>query len=241
MAGTSDDNSTYLLLYAIRALVARHCGFSPEAERLTIQYANKGHFRRYKFSGGHIDPRHWGACHEELGFYIPVDFERNTVKYVRLPAPEATSYTTRLRLDDLLEPFYSPAYVEMREVRLARDDVLSMLRELGLLSSSEQPPASEPSPPPLPSPSSPQTSEQEPEPQPPAGRVTLKWWLPGALRRWPHDTTDTGGLDYIEFLQSKAPKKWERRSFQNELSLLRQTETGMAKLSKPKNFGKRRS
>jgi hypothetical protein len=142
MPGTSEDPSAdWPLLYAVRALVARYCSDSLEAERLIIAYANKWHFRRYKFSGGHIDPRHWGACHEELGFYIPVDFERSTVKHVHRPAAEASSYTTRLTLDDLLEPFYGPAYVEMREVRLARDDVLSMLRELSLLppASAEQP------------------------------------------------------------------------------------------------------
>ena len=136
MARTDGDTSTsseLMLLYAVRALVARCCGLIPEAERLILHYANKGHFKHFGGSGQVIDPRHWGACDEELGFYIPVDFERSTVKYVRLPAAQATSYTTRLRLDDHLEPFYGAAYAEMREASLARDQVFSMLRELELL------------------------------------------------------------------------------------------------------------
>jgi len=135
MAGTSKDTSDdRLLLYAVRALVTRYCGDLLEAERLIIQYANKGHFGRHAWSGGHIDPRRWGACHPELGFYIPVDFERSVVRHICLPAAQATSYTTRLALDDLLEPYMDRSNTEMREVCLARDDVLSMLRELGLLS-----------------------------------------------------------------------------------------------------------
>jgi hypothetical protein len=77
---------------------------------------------------------------------------------------------------------------------------------------------------------------------PPRGkRDTLKDWLPGALKRWPPDTTDMGTQDLIEFLQGKAPKAWKRHSIQNELSRLRRAETGMAELPKTKNFRKLRS
>ena len=144
MAGTSDDSSTpdnnWLLLYAALIFVARQCTAFPEgdrlieAARLIVEYANKGHFLRWKFDGAYIDPRHWGACHLEYGLYIPVDFYRNTVKYIRLPADQAEKYTTTLAQNDLLEPYQGPPYSEMSDVHIHRDDVVSMLRELGLLS-----------------------------------------------------------------------------------------------------------
>ena len=134
MAGTSDDNSTsvdWLQLYAVRALVARELRVTPlEAEELILEYASRGHFRRCGGSGSYIDPRHWGASHPELGVYVPVDFTRSVVRHISVPAAEATRYTLRLALDDHLEP-YKRSNVEMREAHLARDDVLSMLRELG--------------------------------------------------------------------------------------------------------------
>jgi hypothetical protein len=130
----SDDNSTpvvWLQLYAVRALVARELQVTPlEAEELILEYASRGHFRRCGGKGSYIDQRHWGASHPELGVYVPVDFTRSVVRHISVLAADATRYTTRLALDDHLEP-YKRSNVEMREAHLARDDVLSMLRELG--------------------------------------------------------------------------------------------------------------
>jgi hypothetical protein len=86
-----------------------------------------------------------------------------------------------------------------------------------------------------------EASERESQSQPSKSKVILKAWLPGAVKDWPPDATDTGALTYTEFLQSKAPKNWSVKSIHNELSRLRKIESGMDKLSKPKNFGKRRS
>jgi hypothetical protein len=144
MAGTIDRGSTPdLLLYAVRNLVARYCGSTAEAERLIVAYARKGHFRtvRGNVGSGHkfIGPRSWGYCNPELGIYVPVDFNNSGVKYIRTLASEAELYSTRLATDELLEPFSGPPYSEMHQVRLARDEVLSMLRELGLLLPVEAP------------------------------------------------------------------------------------------------------
>jgi hypothetical protein len=149
MAKASDESSRsdLLLLYAARAFVARHCQPQSllEAERLIIEYANKEHFKRIAWDGDEriIEPRGWGTCNPELGVYVPVDFDRNTVKYIRTSAAEADWYSIRLAQDDLLKPYQGPSYQEMRNVRLARVELLSMLRELGLLVSSEQSAASE--------------------------------------------------------------------------------------------------
>jgi hypothetical protein len=71
----------------------------------------------------------------------------------------------------------------------------------------------------------------------PAGdRDTLKTWLPGAVEQWPPDKTDTGGLDLIEFYQSKAPKKWSRQYYHNALSQLRQDGVDIPPISRTKKF-----
>jgi hypothetical protein len=73
--------------------------------------------------------------------------------------------------------------------------------------------------------------------QKPAGNTgTLKAWLPGAVKRWPFETTDTGGLDYIEFLQSKAPEDWTRHYFQTEISLLRKAGVDIPPIGRTKKF-----
>jgi hypothetical protein len=135
MAGTSDSLSTSeeLLLVDVRALVAQACKSRSEAERLIIEYANKGHFKRVRGTGGYIDPRHWGFCDPGLGFFIPVNFDTSTVEYVRLPADKATSYLLRQQMDELLQKdFYGPPHEAMRLVRLWRSEVLSMLTKAGL-------------------------------------------------------------------------------------------------------------
>jgi hypothetical protein len=226
MAGTDDDNSTsvdWLQLYAVRALVARELQITPlEAEELILEYASRGHFRRCGGSGSYIDPRHWGASHPELGVYIPVDFNRGVVRHICLPAADATRYTLRLALDDHLEPYMDRSNTEMREACLARDDVLSMLRELGV------PPERAQADEPLTSEGAEESKsisapEAKPESAPAskpqlAKRVTLKNWLPDAVVRWPRDKVNAD--DYPKFLQLQAPQPWKKHSIQNELSIL---------------------
>jgi hypothetical protein len=77
---------------------------------------------------------------------------------------------------------------------------------------------------------------QAPASKPAGNTDTLKVWLPGAVERWPPDKTDTGGLDYIEFLQAKAPEEWSRHSYQNELSLLRNAGVKIPPVSRTKKF-----
>ena len=138
----------WLLLREVRDLVAKYCGGSvPEAERLIIEYAQKGHFRACRFHGDRsaslIQTRHWGAMHPELGLCIPVDFDNSTVTYMRREPP---SETTKLMMEDVHENLdqvleLPPPVFQMRLVRLSRDQVFSMLRMEGLLESSEQPSA----------------------------------------------------------------------------------------------------
>jgi len=154
MAGTSDDDSTpgeWLFLRAVRDLAAPYCGGSPAAaERMTIEYAQAGHFTQCRWHGDQLIPvRHWGAAHPEIGLFIPVDFTTNTVTYLRTePVSDVVTPAVARgqvwELEKTLEEFLlRPPYPEMRLVRLHRDEVLSMLRKAGLLLSAEMPAAAE--------------------------------------------------------------------------------------------------
>jgi hypothetical protein len=213
MAGT---DFVRLQLYAVRALVARELQVTPlEAEKLILEYASRGHFRRCGFRGSYIDPRHWGASHPELGVHVHVDFTRSVVRHILLPATEALRYTTRLALDDALEP-YKRSNVEMRKVCLARDDVLSMLRELvppewaqadkPLTSEREEKSKS------ISAPASKSASEsQSPK------KFTVKGWVSSAVKDYPRPR---GEKDYAGYLLERAPQKWSKHSIQNALSEL---------------------
>jgi hypothetical protein len=137
------EEVVWLFLREARDLVAKRCGESaPEAERLIIEYAQKGHFKRYRrHRDRSIPPRHWGAMHPEFGLYILVDFDNNTVMHVNAGP---SSETTKLMMEDVNERLEKvvelpPPVFQMRLVCLSRDEVLSMLRMEGLLESSEQP------------------------------------------------------------------------------------------------------
>ena len=126
-------NSDELLLVDFRAFIAQACKSLDEAERLVIEFANGGHLKHVRSTGGYIDPRHWGRCHEGLGSFTPVDFDNSMVRYIRLPADQARAYLLRQELDELLKKdFYGPSYKEMRLVRLWRSDALALLRWAGL-------------------------------------------------------------------------------------------------------------
>jgi len=137
----------WLLLRAVRDLVAEHCGGSTsEAEQLTIEYAQKGHFTTCRFHGDKTDklilPRHWGAMHPEVGLCIPVDFDNSTVTYMRGAPSSETAKLKMEEVDEKLEQVLElpPPVFQMRLVRLSRDQVFSMLRMEGLLElSGEQP------------------------------------------------------------------------------------------------------
>ena len=135
MAGIPDDSNTpdELLLVDVRDLIAQVCKSPDEAERLIIEFARKGGFTHVRCTGGFIDPRHWGLCHEGLGSFTPVDFDNSRVRYIRVPADQAGSYLLRQEMDELLaRDFYGPSRKEMRLVRLWRSEALALLRWAGL-------------------------------------------------------------------------------------------------------------
>jgi len=78
----------------------------------------------------------------EIGLCTPVDFDNNTVTYVRGDPP---SETTKLMLEDVDEHLEKvvelpPPVFQMRLVRLDREEVFSMLRREGLLELIEEQP-----------------------------------------------------------------------------------------------------
>src|SRR5262245_53155564 len=116
-------DSEWPLLSVVVAFVAHWCKGVPAAKALILEYARNGHFTEYRFesevglgpSARRIDPRHWSVSHPETGLYIRVDFECNTVTYIRgTPA----SYTFTLALEDRLERFLGPPLYQIRLVRL---------------------------------------------------------------------------------------------------------------------------
>jgi hypothetical protein len=135
MAGTSDDFSIgeeWPLLCDVRAFVTRYCKTETAAQELLLEFARKGHFKRYRWyapdaqrqlrEGAGIDPRLWG------GPAVVVDWDNSCVTYVRPGLREL-----RLDLYNELRDFLpaDPQY-RMLLVRLHRDDVLAMLRAVGL-------------------------------------------------------------------------------------------------------------
>jgi hypothetical protein len=133
----------WLFLREARDLVAKYCGGSiPEAERLIIEYAQKGHFKQYRGRGDRpIPPRDWGAEYPEHGLHIPVDFDNSTVTHVDVGPSSETAKLTMEDVNELLEKVVElpPPVFQMRLARLDRDEVFSMLRRAGLLELSEQP------------------------------------------------------------------------------------------------------
>jgi hypothetical protein len=126
-------NSDELLLVDVHDLVAQACKSPDEAEKLIIEFANRGGFTHVHSTGDYIDPRHWGRRHEGLGSFTPVDFDNSMVRYIRLPADQAGSYLLRQQIDELLrKDFPSRPYKEMRLVRLWRSEALALLRWAGL-------------------------------------------------------------------------------------------------------------
>jgi hypothetical protein len=117
MAGNDDDFSTgeeWWLLRDVRAFVARYCGSETAAQELLLEFARRGHFRRYRWfspedwgeqRGSGIDPHYWGD------WPVVVDCGASCVS-------SGWRGTTSYR---------------MLLVRLHCDDVLVMLRAVGLL------------------------------------------------------------------------------------------------------------
>jgi hypothetical protein len=137
----ADSKSTTLddewpLLSVVLAFVAQLCKSEPAAKALILEFARKGHFTQYRFvtdddpSARGIPPTSWGAGAPKIGLYVPVDFETNTVTYAR-GEPASTAFT--LELEDRLEGFLPPPFYQIRLVRLHRDEVMSMLFAVGLL------------------------------------------------------------------------------------------------------------
>jgi hypothetical protein len=144
MAETVDDFSTgeeWWLLHDVRAFVIRYCKTVTAAQDLLLEFARKGHFRRYRWhapagerGGIGIDPRLWG------GPPVVVDWDNSCARYERKVPSADFEQAALLALRDFLP---ADSQQRMLLVRLHRDDVLAMLRAVGLLV--------EPATPPLPS------------------------------------------------------------------------------------------
>jgi len=125
MTENTDANSTadddFLLLYDVRALVAQRTHSLPEAERLTIEFAQRGHFTKWDYRGDrYIPPEQWGRCYPKLGLSCPVDFDNSTVSYVYEGPP---SETVNLVWEDVweeVEKFARELAQEKREKKLRR-------------------------------------------------------------------------------------------------------------------------
>jgi hypothetical protein len=79
----TEAKTVWLLLRAVRDLVVS-CGVSvSEAELLIIDRVRSGHFTGFRFEGRLIAPGSWGTTEPLLGFFVPVNFDDSTVKYVR--------------------------------------------------------------------------------------------------------------------------------------------------------------
>jgi hypothetical protein len=176
----------WLLLRVVRDLVVS-CGVSaPEAELLINNRVRNGHFTGFRFEGSFIAPGSWGTAEPRLGFFVPVNFDDSTVKYVRtepildgLPpdiAREAAWHGEgALRA---LKDFLPPPYLGMHLVRLAQHEVLAMLDKAGL---SKPPEASTPAPAPM---SMPPTLTPSTSPTPTPPEPTPLELAPAAPRHW---------------------------------------------------------
>jgi hypothetical protein len=161
MAGTDDHNNIFdewLLLHDVLELVAQHCKSTRGAERLVIDRAQKGHFTQCRFEGDYISPRSWGAAYPKIGLYVSVDWDSSSVIYVR---GEPTSYAFTLALQEILEGFLPPPLQQMHLVRLAPGEVLSMLRNIGLMPRAPMLGPKAPQPPPEQSPPLPPASSSK--------------------------------------------------------------------------------
>lgn len=203
MAGTEHNNNTadeWVLLHDVRELVAQCCRSTRGAEWLVIDRARKGLFTQYRFEGDHISPRSWGAAYPKIGLHVPVDWNCSSVLYLR---GKPTSYAFTLELEEMLEEFLPPPIQEMHLVRLARAEVLSILRNAGLmpqtpmleLTTAQQP--SEPSLPPAP----PTTTSSSKQP----GRSPVQ-----AMRQWKRSERFEWLFDKID--QHPPPKEARQKS-----------------------------
>ena len=128
----------WLLLRVVWEIATVHCGGAEEAAGyLILEYANRGHFRRWGGSSnavpdrGPINPIFWGTVNGNVSY--PVDLINSRVAYVCEPI---SPYGTMGVVEEMLsEGGYLPEQSrhETTLVRLHRDDVASMLRAAGLL------------------------------------------------------------------------------------------------------------
>src|SRR5262245_33170582 len=93
MAGTDDDHNIgsehdRWLLMRVLPLMIKYCGSRRAAEELFYAYARKRHFTYCDWEGpssSRIGIDGWGTARWDLGFFIIVDWEANSVTYIRLP------------------------------------------------------------------------------------------------------------------------------------------------------------
>jgi hypothetical protein len=219
-----DDNSTleWLVLSKILARVVECVSSdSEEAVReLLLNYLDRGHIRWKAWKMRHGSWQ-WTVEAAEYFFWrkhddttIDVDWKNCSATRTG-PALEllGDGAAARVLSDD-------PVVLEAILISLCWNDVHDILQSLGFLAASA-PSLEPPSPPPqVPQPQAPQPKELESQnspPKQPASKVTLKGWLPDAIKHFPRPR---GEKDYAGYLLKRAPQPWSKHSIQNVLSEL---------------------
>jgi len=243
----TEDATTFrewLLLGTALARVIEYLGPGSEdaAKELLLEYLHRGEIpwdcRRLDFGDGwtaETAHRFFFECHESV--VHDVDWPNHRATRAGPVFMSVSAIGAKVLA-------YGPRTIlTAREIILHWPSILRILQSFGAApwstkspSLTEELPSESPAITPVPVSSTPSSQPETPKQKSAGNADTLKAWLPGAVERWPPDKTDTGGLDYIEFLQSKAPDEWARHSFQNELSLLRQTGVNIPPLDRTKKF-----
>ena len=243
----TEDATTFrewLLLGTALARVIEYLGPGSEdaAKELLLEYLDRGEIpwdcRRLDFGDGwtaETAHRFFFECHESV--VHDVDWPNHRATRAGPVFMSVSAIGAKVLA-------YGPRTIlTAREIILHWPSILRILQSFGAApwstkspSLTEELPSESPAITPVPVSSTPSSQPETPKQKSAGNADTLKAWLPGAVRDWPPDKTDTGGLDYIEFLQSKAPEEWARHSFQNELSLLRQAGVNIPPLDRTKKF-----
>jgi len=218
MAGRNDDSSTFRLLCDEYALFLRLTGSSDKlADKLVRRFLEEGerdHAGRIRYKIWEIEALPGGLTPGPYdGAFWRSDPGRGincTIEPWNSSARWTGPVSARWKEFDGREV----ADYQVSGIRLNHDIVLEFLESAGLPSGQTEP--GEPS-------TAEGALESTPETAPVSGvqstdKISLKEWLPDAVKRWPRDEVSTD--DYPEFLRGKAPKKWSKHYIQTGLSEL---------------------